>query len=339
MKKNFKMISVLLTVVLLMSVFVSPVAAEQGNGEGQNNLPAQTSSLTEAEIEAIGAEILREAEASVTPEQITEAYKIMEETERFLSSLNPETIWEAYLDENPEITYRRMSKGKLSEIKREVNTLFETMTVDGINSPKYISSSYIPSSALLAYTRHFSGHDGVGVVGRTAIEANGNSASNDAASVFPNDAMRQDAYRHYLWNFSAVRNIAVHVTQDGRIRSTRIYTTNRELATNILRRFPDLNVAEPTATQLATALNLRNNFFNRTFAQWDALFTDEGGRDDLMDLWNNVRGRQDGVTGPNQPLTLFNNRWDANTVIRSNRPIDVTPARRQTIWINSWYVP
>ena len=40
------------------------------------------------------AEILREAEATVTPEQIAEAYRIMEETEQFLSSLNPETIWE-----------------------------------------------------------------------------------------------------------------------------------------------------------------------------------------------------------------------------------------------------
>jgi hypothetical protein len=164
-------------------------------------------------------------------------------------------------------------------------------------------------------------------------------AQSIAASAFPNNLMQQDAYRHYLWNFNAVRNVMVHVTQDGRIRSTRIYTTNRELATNILRRFPALNVDNPTASQLATALNLRSDFFNRSLVQWEAFFTDEGGRDDLMDLWNNEHGRQDGVTGPNQPLTLFSGRWDANTVIRSNDPTDVTPARRQTIWANRWYVP
>ncbi|MBT9141333.1 MAG: hypothetical protein DDT30_01922 [Dehalococcoidia bacterium] len=58
-----------------------------------------------------------------------------------------------------------------------------------------------------------------------------------------------------------------------------------------------------------------------------------------MDLWNNEKGRQDGVTGPNTPLELFNNRWSANTVIKSKAPIDVTAARRRTIWVNSWYVP
>lgn|GEM_PF-1546491 len=104
--------------------------------------------------------------------------------------------------------------------------------------------------------------DGVSVVGRIAIEASGDSAQNDAASAFLYDRLRQDAYRHYLWNFRAVRNVVVHLIQDGRIRSTRIYTTNRELATNILRRYPSLNGANPTASQLATALNLRNNFFN-----------------------------------------------------------------------------
>ena len=259
-----KIVMMIMACAMMMSVMVIGVNAE-------------TSSLTEAEKEAFWAEILREAEATVTPEQIAEAYRIMEETEKFFSSLNPETIWEAYLDENPEISGRRMSKGELSEIKREVNTLFEKMTVDDIISPNSISSS-----ALLAYTRHFSGHDGVGVVGRTAIEVNGNSAQNDAASAFPNNAMQRDAYRHYLWNFSAVRDVAVYITQNGRIRSTRIYTTNRELATNILRRFPTLDVANPTANQLATALNLRNNFFNRTFAQWMPFLLTKGGE---MILW------------------------------------------------------
>ena len=58
-----------------------------------------------------------------------------------------------------------------------------------------------------------------------------------------------------------------------------------------------------------------------------------------MDLWNNERGRQDGVALSNVPLTHFNSRWNANTVIRSYNAANVTPARRQTIWANSWYVP
>jgi len=292
----------------------------------------------------------------VTPEQIAEAYRIMEETEQFFSTLSPESLWDAYLAENlaqkhslprqtyvlynaisPELSSPTMSEGELSETKREVKGLYDEINADNTLSSSSISTSSI-SSASLAYTRHFSGHDGVGVVGRTAIEASGDSAQNDAASAFPTDGLRQDAYRHYLWNFRAVRNVAVHLTQDGRIRSTRIYTTNRELATNILRRHPSLNVANPTASQLATALNLRNNFFNRTFAQWDALFTGDGG-EDLMDLWNNECGRQDGVNNPDEPLLFFNVRWNANTVIRSKSPVDVTPARRQTIWVNSWYVP
>ena len=39
MKKKIRIVSMLLTVVLLMSAFLTPVAAGQENGEGQNNLP------------------------------------------------------------------------------------------------------------------------------------------------------------------------------------------------------------------------------------------------------------------------------------------------------------
>ena len=60
-----------------------------------------------------------------------------------------------------------------------------------------------------------------------------------------------------------------------------------------------------------------------------------------MDLWNNERGREDGVSSGifDNPLTLFNNRWNANTVIKSNSTIDVSETRRLHIWSNNWYVP
>lgn len=291
-------------------------------------------SLNQSQNDAFCSKMIMEAEANVTQEQIDEAYRIMEETEQFFLNLSPESLWEAYLVENHEFSRIGMSQRELLAIKLEVQALYDEIMANKDFSPR----SLLPSGTLLAYTRHFSGHDGVGIIGRTAIEANGHSALNDAEDAFPNNYMKQDAYRHYLWNFSAVRNLAVYWSQIGRVRSTCIYTTNRELATNILRRYPSLDVEEPTANQLATALNLRNNFFDRTFEQWDALFTDEGGRDDLMDLWNNERGRQDGVNSGNS-LTLFNNRWNANTVIKSNSTTDVTAHRRQFIWINGWYVP
>ena len=237
MKKKFRIVSILLTVVQLKSAFVTPVAAGQGNSRGQER-------QSEQQIAFWGA-MLREAEAAVTPEQIAEAYRIMEETEQFFSTLSPESLWEAYLAENlaqkhslpkqtyvlynaisPELSSPRMSEGELSETKREVKALYDEIKADNTLSSSSISTSSLltnVSSASLTYTRHFSGHDGVGVVGRTAIEASGDSAQNDAAIAFPTLAMRQDAYRHYLWNFRAVRNVAVHLIQDGRIRSTRIY--------------------------------------------------------------------------------------------------------------------
>ena len=58
-----------------------------------------------------------------------------------------------------------------------------------------------------------------------------------------------------------------------------------------------------------------------------------------MDLWNNEMGRQDSVNLSNNPLTHFNNRWNANTVIRSAGIADVTDARRRHIWDMGWYVP
>lgn len=76
MKKKFRIVSMLLTVVMLMSGFVTPVAASQRHGRGQER-------QSEQQVSACWGEMLRQAEAAVTSEQIAEAYRIMEETKQF----------------------------------------------------------------------------------------------------------------------------------------------------------------------------------------------------------------------------------------------------------------
>lgn len=45
--------------------------------------------------------------------------------------------------------------------------------------------------------------------------------------------------------------------------------------------------------------NLRTILLASNFSQWEAVTNVAGGgRDDLMDLWNNQMGRLDGASGP-----------------------------------------
>ena len=66
MKKKFRIVSILLTVVLLMSAFVTPVAAGQGNGRGQesslNNVQNIEKELPHANIETMNREFDRAIE-------------------------------------------------------------------------------------------------------------------------------------------------------------------------------------------------------------------------------------------------------------------------------------
>ena len=190
------------------------------------------------------------------------------------------------------------------------------------------------------YANHFSTQDGLAAITRTAIRAQGFIAQTQADSTYHNNRWRNDAFRHYYWNVLAVNATTVGITQNGRVYSTRIYTTNRELATNILNRNLNLYVNNPTANQLATAVNLRNNILNANQTTFRNYFNTTLGRMDAMDLFNNEIGRIDGVDHPVVGAHLrFSNRWDANTIVRSGNTGDMTQARIDQIRNNNWHRP
>ncbi|MCL4462702.1 MAG: hypothetical protein M1552_09650 [Firmicutes bacterium] len=56
MKKKFRIASMLLTVVLLMSAFLTPVAAGQGNGRGQEKQSEQQIQYIDAEVQVINGQ-------------------------------------------------------------------------------------------------------------------------------------------------------------------------------------------------------------------------------------------------------------------------------------------
>ena len=59
-KKKFRIVSILLTVVMLMSAFVTPVAAGQGNGRGQERKSESQIQYLDAEVQVIdGQPVLR----------------------------------------------------------------------------------------------------------------------------------------------------------------------------------------------------------------------------------------------------------------------------------------
>jgi hypothetical protein len=338
-----KIISLLIAFAIIFTLPTVVVAQEQEDSHKNPELTTEQESLslmTEEEVEAFWDKLYREAEVAVTPEMIAEAQRFIDEEEQFYANLTPEKLWEGYLDENPEIFEQRLSSNKLLEIKKEIDALYETIMYSN-NRTSYLN-------AKRAYGRYFSEQDGLTIIARSAIELIGSEALTYAKEVFPNNMWKEDAFRHYIWNFNCVKALAVGITQNGRLNSTRIYTTNYELVNNLLRRNVIPRTNQPTATELAIALNLRNNsFFNRTYAQWNLLFDGDtdpsygSGRDELMDLWNNERGREDGVSSGifDDPIVIFNNRWNANTVIKSNSTTDVSGTRRLHIWSNSWYVP
>jgi len=55
-KKKIRIVSMLLTVVLLMSAFVTPVAAGQGNGRGQERKSEQQIQYLDAEVQVINGQ-------------------------------------------------------------------------------------------------------------------------------------------------------------------------------------------------------------------------------------------------------------------------------------------
>jgi len=365
-KKN---LSLLLIVALLFSLTTVSIAQEQKTlyKEGAFYEWEFSSSMTEEEFDVFWDKMYENAKAAVTPEQIAEAERIMEKTETFFATLTPETLWISYLDENPEIL--TMPEKDILKARQEVEELFEKVEIyfneevlmkedkffsDSLNTSSITNSNNLFSTdflydgnVYLAYTHHFSVNDGLGVAAIAALLINGRTARTASYNNFPNDYWKKDAYRHYLWNYLAVNDLNIGATSNTRVNRTRIYTTNYELVTNILRRNSRLDFTDnPTALQRATALNLRSFIFNRTYASWHGNFNvyfcdrHDDGYNDLMDLWNNEIGRQDGVAHfAWEHLARFNARWNANQLIKNDTVAEVTVSRRNHIWNNEWYRP
>ena len=80
-------------------------------------------------------------------------------------------------------------------------------------------SNTLFSGGIEAYTRYLSRSNGLtNLVVRSAIESGALTASATAMSIYPNNRWRQDTLRHYLWNFLAVQNTLVGITQNGRVK-------------------------------------------------------------------------------------------------------------------------
>ncbi|MCL1881876.1 MAG: hypothetical protein FWF76_06835, partial [Oscillospiraceae bacterium] len=255
-------------------------------------------------------------------------------------NLSPEMIYEAFKKIYPD-----KNVDDLSQKSKELETSIENIRLKA--NPKIISFEDIGFEPLGSpatpsnLTRIFSRHDGSSNTNILLMEVFGAEAGALAAVVATArrwGSQRQDAYRHYLWNFIGVR--------DGFPNAMRTYATNHEWSAMIRRRYGISN--NPSAQQEIMALALRDKYLvRRSFADWDRIFwrptgtanAEPMGRDDLMDFYNNARGRADGSVRGANALDSFNNRYSANTVIRDSSIGQVTQSRRNRIHSNRWYRP
>jgi len=70
-------------------------------------------------------EMLREAEAAVTPEQRAETEQIREELDEFFDNISYETIWEALLEEYPDM-FEQMSEDEMQAKSQYIAEALET---------------------------------------------------------------------------------------------------------------------------------------------------------------------------------------------------------------------
>jgi len=281
--------------------------------------------LTDAERDALWQRLIGDAETYVenlSEEKIieieAELEAFYEAEEYFLENLSPEFLWELYVEENPEVL--RMRNGIETVIEEEINTMYETLAAEH-HGVIEVSPFFSPggNTPVGFWTRRFSQDDGVSQGNIAAIEAEGLVARTMAERERRSSGwseMREDAFRHWLWNHLSVRATTVGLNATTRYNRTRIVTTNRELATAIFQAQPSLETASPTANQLAMGRYLRIVLVNLTQVGWRNMMNTPSGRDVQMDLWNNYWGRRDGANfGPmNNALRQFNDRWNSTAV-------------------------
>ena len=87
--------------------------SENGETALENLVETMNNDISDEDVhQQMIEEMLREAEEAVTPEQRAETEQIREELDEFFGNLSYETIWQAFIDENPE-RFAQMSEDEL----------------------------------------------------------------------------------------------------------------------------------------------------------------------------------------------------------------------------------
>ncbi|MCL2400878.1 MAG: peptidoglycan DD-metalloendopeptidase family protein, partial [Defluviitaleaceae bacterium] len=181
----------------------------------------------------------------------------------------------------------------------------------------------------LDVTRTLSSADGVGDI-RFALTAENGLNAQITAAIFYNDtdyAMREDAFRHWYWNFSTAIDLMLGT------RVAHVITTNHEWTGRLIGRVTEYYNNEldnldwwqtsMTARRRALAFseNERNNeleLIGSNFNAFTSFFTDE----DIMDFYNNEVGRVDAVTyrwSLSTVFTIFGNAWNDGRLVKTYR--------------------
>ena len=319
--------------------------------------------LTDEIINALWVRVIENAMYQTTKLSQDELYVIevfineMKDEEQYLKdNLSPELLWKLYIEENPEILKKRGNQ--IDIIKEDLYNVYEIMVYNQFQEIEPMVSDDFDwvNQPLANWTRIFSRRDGLLQSSITAIESRGTASAALARIAFPFERHRQGAYRHWLWNHDSVRHTSVGSTLAQRTQRTRIYTTNREIATAVMRHArtnfpcPNIDVMNPTAQSVNTMFEIRQSLLGLNQWGWVYMMNTERGKEEQMDLWNNYWGRRDGVSfvggSPGaEPIDQFNTRWvstASNTGLARGPyylPNNMRTNRQQRIWSQGKHFP
>lgn len=167
-------------------------------------------------------------------------------------------------------------------------------------------------------------------------------AKNISSSAYPNDVNKQDAYRHFSWNFIMADNWDQYKARTfgnnhewGLILLTPILNYYDDQYNKYLNQgYSDKNAAETAfidATLYIPTLKYYTvNLCEGSFANFKALFT----TDNIMDLYNNCYGRA-ATASYSSYSTAFNDAWNDGDLVKSKS--SVTNTHYNNVWAWDWY--
>lgn len=263
--------------------------------------------------------------------------------------------------------------------KNELNRIFENLA-DKFNQQEKVPSDYMKASQLITnYSRIMEYTEGISTTSifatstydenkaklrqgnyietildldegitttqlTTVAVLHANTAKSAAASTYPNDSSKEDAFRHYAWNFISTKDTTI-----GKIK-TRTITINHEWGLVLLT--PVLNYYDSQYKKYITEGYSANTASNKAFADatlWipdlkyqlvllcqNSLSTFKGlfTVGNIMDLYNNCYGRSGPESHPNKTYSqaFF---LDYSSLILSES--SVTNYYYNYVWQNEWY--